>query len=98
MDVYLRDMRYIVESACTVLFWLVPIFYTLDIVPREYVAVYEFNPVAALILALRRILIEGVSPNGDAGLVYKFAFTSCLMFVIGLGIFSRLKNRFFDYL
>jgi len=97
-DVYLRDMRYIVESACTVLFWLVPIFYTLDIVPREYVTVYEFNPLAALILGLRRILIDGVSPNGEAGLVYKFAFTSGLMFVIGLGIYTRLKNKFFDYL
>lgn len=98
LEVYFRDMRYVVESVCTVILWLVPIFYTLDIVPREYVTVYEFNPLAALILGLRRILIDGVSPNGEAGLVYKFAFTSGLMFVIGLGIFSRLKKKFFDYL
>ena len=98
LDVYLRDMRYIVESACTVLFWLVPIFYTLDIVPREYVTVYEFNPLAAMILGLRRILIEGVSPNGDAGLVYKLAFTSTITFVVGLSLYSRLKHKFFDYL
>lgn len=98
LDVYLRDMRYIVESACTVLFWLVPIFYTLDIVPRQYVTVYEFNPLAALILGLRRILIDGVSPNGASWLVYKLAFTSTVSFLLGLTIYSRLKNRFFDYL
>ncbi|MEO6759276.1 MAG: ABC transporter permease [Saprospiraceae bacterium] len=98
LDVYLRDMRYIVESACTVLFWLVPVFYGLEMVPRAYVAVYEFNPLAALILGLRRILIDGVSPNGDAGLVYKLAFTSTITFLFGLTLYSRLKNRFFDYL
>jgi ABC-type polysaccharide/polyol phosphate export permease len=47
---------------------------------------------------LRRILYEGVSPNGDAGLVYKLAFTSTVTFVAGLTIFSRLKHKFFDYL
>lgn len=95
-DVYLRDMRYIVESACTVLFWLVPIVYTLSLVPREYVAVYEFNPLAAVILALRRILIDGVSP--DLSLVAKLAFSSSVVFGFGFLIFSRLKRRFFDYL
>jgi ABC-type polysaccharide/polyol phosphate export permease len=97
-DVYLRDMRYIVESACTVLFWLVPIFYTLDIVPREYVAVYEFNPLAAMILGLRRILIDGVSPNTESGLMFKLMFSSFAVFGIGLYIYSRLKHKFFDYL
>lgn len=96
LDVYLRDMRYIVESSCTVLFWLVPIFYTLDIVPRAYVTVYEFNPLAALILGLRRVLIDGVSP--DTGLLLKLAFTSSVTFALGLALYSRLKRRFFDYL
>lgn len=96
LDVYLRDMRYIVESSCTVLFWLVPIFYTLDIVPRAYVTVYEFNPLAALILGLRRVLLDGVSP--DPRLLLKLAFTSSLSFALGLALYSRLKRRFFDYL
>lgn len=98
LDVYLRDTRYIVDSACTVLFWLVPIVYTLAIVPPEYVWVYEYNPVAALILGLRRILIDGASPNGDSGLVYKLAISASITFLCGLGIFSRLKKGFFDHL
>jgi len=96
LDVYLRDMRYIVESACTVLFWLVPIFYTLTLVPQAYATVYQFNPVAALILALRRILIDSASP--DPSLILKLAFSSTVVFAIGLALFQRLKNRFFDYL
>ena len=51
-----------------------------------------------MILGLRRILMEGVSPNGDAGLVYKLAFTSTITFVVGLSLYSRLKHKFFDYL
>jgi len=74
----------------------VPIFYTLAIVPAEYVSVYQFNPIAALILALRRILIDAASP--DTGLLMKFAFSSTVAFAAGLTIYSKLKSRFFDYL
>lgn len=96
LEVYLRDMRYLVESACTVLFWVVPIFYTLATVPQEYVNVYQFNPLAALILALRNILLDGVSPSGL--LLTKLAFSSVLVFSLGWILFAKLKGRFFDYL
>jgi ABC-type polysaccharide/polyol phosphate export permease len=96
LDVYVRDVRYVVESACTLLFWMVPVFYAIQSVPQSYANLYQFNPLAALILALRTILIDGDSPSST--LLLKLAFSSTLVFAVGLYVFHRLKRQFFDYL
>jgi lipopolysaccharide transport system permease protein len=94
--VYVRDTRYIVESANTVLFWLVPIFYSFEIIPRQYVELYRFNAVAAMVMALRNILLENVSPAHS--LLLKLTFSSLAMFGLGMLAFRRLKGNFYDYL
>lgn len=96
LDVYIRDVRYVVESACTLLFWLVPVFYTLSAVPQSYANIYQFNPISAVILALRDILIDGVSPTST--LLLKLTFSSSLVFAAGYYVYYRLKRQFFDYL
>jgi len=96
LDVYVRDMRYVVESANTVIFWLVPIFYPFSLVPERYAAVYQLNPVAALILATRNILLEGKAPPNS--LLIKLSISSALMLILGWMVFERLKPRFYDYL
>lgn len=94
--IYIRDTRYFVDSLTTVLFWLVPIFYSFAIIPQTYKEVYQFNPVAALVLALRDILMEAKAPSPV--LMTKLTLVSLLTFAAGLLVFRKLKTRLYDYL
>ncbi len=96
LDVYLRDIRYVVESANMVLFWVVPIFYGFQNIPPQYRSVYQYNPIAAVVLACRDVLIEGRMPASS--LLIKLVLVSLLSLLLGLAIFGRLKRRFADYL
>ncbi len=94
LDVYIRDMRYVVESANVVLFWLVPIFYSFQIIPQRYHLIYQLNPVSAVVLACRNILLDGIAP--PTSLLWKLLAVSCLSLFAGGGLFRRLKRRFAD--
>ena len=96
LDVYFRDIRYVVESANTVLFWLVPIFYSFTAVPYRFHSLYQYNPIAAVVLACRNILLEGKAPPPT--LLYKLFFVSAFFLLAGLLVFGRLKRKFADYL
>lgn len=96
LDVYVRDMRYVVESTNLVLFWLVPIFYGFETIPRRYAWIYELNPVAAVIMLLRTILLDGEPPNLST--LLKFGAVSIGTMIAGVIIFRRSQRNFADYL
>jgi len=96
LNVFMRDVRYVVESINVILFWLVPIFYSFEAIPARYKDLYEFNPVAALVLALRRILLQDSPPH--AVLLIKFTASSLAMLLVGWLVFRRAKRQFYDYL
>lgn len=96
MNVYIRDTRYVVESINTLLFWVVPIFYSFSSIPERFHVIYRFNPVAALVFALRNILIESTAPAPS--LLINLTGVSLVTLAIGLTVFHRLKDNFYDYL
>jgi lipopolysaccharide transport system permease protein len=95
-DVYLRDTRYLVDSAVTVMFWLTPVFYPVELIPVRFRTVYELNPIAAVIVCLRQVLLAAKIPSlqtlGLGGLV------ASALFLSGLFVFGRMKGNFGDYL
>jgi ABC-type polysaccharide/polyol phosphate export permease len=93
VNIYVRDTRYVVESTNTILFWLVPVFYSFTAIPAGFRAVYQINPVAALVLMLRNVLIEGRAPLGST--LMRLAVVSFLMFGLGWFVFGKLKNGFY---
>jgi ABC-type polysaccharide/polyol phosphate export permease len=96
LNVYIRDVRYVVESVNVVLFWLVPIFYPFSRIPAQFREIYQYNPLAALVLASQRILVEGVYPQ--TSLLLKLAASSLLIFVLGFIVFRKLRTGFYNYL
>ena len=96
LNVFIRDIRYMVESVNVVLFWLVPIFYSAAIIPQKYKEIYQLNPVAALVFALRYILLDEMPP--PQSLLIKLTLSSLAMLAIGFLVFRRLQSRFYDYL
>lgn len=96
VNVFVRDTRYVVESANTILFWLVPIFYSFALIPPKYRVVYEFNPVAALVMMMRTILLEGKAPVTST--LENLTFVSLFTFGAGLFVFWRLQKGFYEYL
>jgi len=96
INVYVRDTRYVVESFNAVLFWLVPIFYGFDKVPDRFKDIYELNPVAALVFALRNILMDNVSPAPS--LLLNLTWSSFAILALGAWVFHRCKRGFYDCL
>jgi lipopolysaccharide transport system permease protein len=94
--VYIRDTRYVLESFTTVLFWLVPIFYSFSIIPQKYRDIYQFNPVAALVFAMRNILMDGIAP--PMSLIENLIIAASAAVGLGLLIFRRLKLRFYEHI
>jgi len=96
VNVYVRDTRYVVESTNTVLFWLVPIFYSFALIPVRFRGLYQINPVAALVLMMRNVLLEGRAPVGST--LIRLAIVSVVMFVTGVFTFRKLKDGFYTRL
>jgi ABC-type polysaccharide/polyol phosphate export permease len=94
INVYVRDTRYIVEAINTMLFWLVPIFYSFDRIPARFAGVYQLNPVAALVLCLRNILLTATAPPNST--LLRLTTVSFAMFALGLMVFRKSKHAFYD--
>ena len=96
LDVYFRDVQYVVESSTIVLFWLCPIFYGLEAIDQQYAWLYELNPMAAVILLTRNVLLYGTDPA--LGTLARLVVVTLFFLLTGWFVFCRIQRNFADYL
>jgi ABC-type polysaccharide/polyol phosphate export permease len=94
--VYLRDLVHVLPVTLLCWMYATPIFYPEELVPERFHLVIVFNPLATLVTAYRRVLLEAAWPETSALLTLAgFAAASLL---IGSLVFARLSPGFADRL
>ena len=96
LNVTFRDTQHTLGVLLQMLFYLTPIFYDLNSVPKEFQPFYQLNPMVPLIEAYRAILLKGTQPDWQALLIVSLMVAVILP--IGLAIFRRQSNTFVEEL
>jgi len=90
VNAYFRDMEYIIGVLVSILFWMTPIIYPLDMVPEAYRMYLTLNPLSYLITAWRDVFMLNSIDWGNIGISFG---SSLVFFVFGVFVFQRLGKR-----
>jgi lipopolysaccharide transport system permease protein len=93
LNVYYRDVKYIVPFLVQMMFFLTPVLYPLSFVPKTYHAVLGLNPMAGIVLGFRSALLGSPIPWQIVGLSFG---VNILLFTVGMVFFRRMERTFAD--
>ena len=95
INVRYRDVRYAVPFLVQLWLFASPVAYTADLVPAEWRAFYQLNPMAGVIEGIRWALLGGGQPPPVVSVAVS-AFVTLLVLVVGLVYFRRVERTFAD--
>jgi ABC-type polysaccharide/polyol phosphate export permease len=93
MNLFFRDVKYIVEVLITFAIFFTPVLYEVDML-GEWQFWVLLNPIAPLLEGLRTAIVLNVAP--DFGWLLYSAVVSCLVFAGGWAFFNKLEPMFAD--
>ncbi|SCZ75398.1 MULTISPECIES: ABC transporter permease [unclassified Pseudomonas] len=96
LGVYLRDIAHFIGTITTLMMFLSPIFYSIDVLPEEYRPFFMANPLTPIIEQTRNVLFFGISPNFSILAVYFLG--SILIGWTGFICFQKTRKGFADVL
>jgi len=90
--VYFRDLNQIWDVLINILFFLSPIIYPLSIVPERLKTYYLLNPLTAVIIIYRDVMVNGSLPSlSNLAVIIGLG---AAIFLIGSFTFHMLQRRF----
>ena len=92
IDVYVRDIEYLVAFLINLLFYATPILYTADLFPETIRWVLYLNPMAHFMDIYRSIFYYQTMPNMNSFLY--LIILSIIVLVLGYWIFRKLERGF----
>lgn len=91
LNVFFRDIDYMMQILFQMLFYLTPILYPLSKVPEEYAGFILLNPFAPIVLAWKDLYLEGFLNEQYILLSLMY---SALFLLVGVIVYRKLSWRF----
>ncbi len=96
VNVFIRDMSQIIGQILLIWMYLTPLFYTMELIPKNFRKYERLNPMALLIKGYRDVILNQTMP--DVMAMIKFCIVSLIIFFIGYKVFSKNQHKFADVL
>lgn len=94
ITVYIRDVDHFVSIIIMLAFYVTPIVYKSDMLPKKFEWAMKINPMAQIIEAYRAILYNHTMP--DMSMLLIWGVIGILMLIIGYLVFKKLEKRFVE--
>lgn len=98
LQVFHRDIAQGVNVVVNLWFWLTPIVWTSDMLPREFMSILKWNPIYYVVEGYRGALLYGSWQVLDAASALNFWLVTFVLLFAGAAVFRRLKPDFADIL
>ncbi len=96
-NVFYRDTRFVVQFLTSVLFFLTPIFYPIEYVPKVFRWIIELNPLFVFIAPFRKCIYD-FSVFGFGILFLKSILYAAFFLILSYWYWERKKNVFYHKL
>lgn len=94
LNVFYRDIRFVIPLALQLWLYATPIIYPLDLVPEQLRAIYMLNPMAGIITSYRAVVLAGTWPEWEY--LALATFISIVIFIAGYAYFKKVEWQFAD--
>ncbi len=96
IDVYIRDLEYIINFFISMLFYATPVLYSMNMFPIKIQNILKLNPMTTIIESYRDVLFYQQVPN-VLGLAL-VAILSIIILILGIKVFKKLEKGFAEEL
>ncbi|GAA5523456.1 polysialic acid transport protein KpsM [Microbulbifer aestuariivivens] len=96
INVFVRDVAQVIPVLLQIWFWLTPIVYPVNIIPKKYHDVMAMNPVAPLVGAYQDVIVHGKSVDIES--LLPVLMLSITLVIFSFYIFRRASSEMVDVL
>ncbi|MBN2546733.1 MAG: ABC transporter permease [Spirochaetes bacterium] len=98
LTVFIRDIGQIVLLVTQIMFWLTPIFWDYNLIPKHLKIIFYLNPFHYIIQGYRNTFIFNIWFWEAPDFAFSFWIITILLFFAGAIIFKKLRPHFADVL